>query len=230
MHNSKSALVDSKPPPSYHSTPMYSFEYDRSSLPALETKTALECLLQWNLDASSLHVSTYRVFGPFSRSSKNDDYEQLLKDFVASPAFAEQLQPGGSCRQPVALEYTSLTNNVRSLAFFDKIKDCSGIISSGGEIKGCFEDTYGGIIVNDMLREVILNPDSEYSDIFAAEDKSQLLYVLFSILVLGMQALFPHPYHTSLLLHVRILYITVIFSHCSQLLFVVLFVFMVWYV
>lgn len=172
---------------------MYSFEYDRSSLPALETKTALECLLQWNLDASSLHVSTYRVFGPFSRSSKNDDYEQLLKDFVSSPAFAEQLQPGGSCRQPVALEYTSLTNNVRSLAFFDKIKDCSGIISSGGEIKGCFEDTYGGIVVNDMLREVILNPDSEYSDIFAAEDKSQLLYVLFSILVVGMQALFPYP-------------------------------------
>ena len=164
---------------------MYSFEFNRSSLPALETKTAKECLPQWNLDASSLHVSTYRVFGPFSRSSKIEDYEQLLKDFVASAAFAEHLQPGGSCRQPVNVEYSPLINNVRSLAFFDKIKECSGVISSGEDIKGCFEETYEGIVVNDMLREMILNPDSEYSDMFSTEDKSQLLYAIFCILVIG---------------------------------------------
>ena len=164
---------------------MYSFEYDRSSLPALETKSAKECLLQWNLDTSSLHVSTYRVFGPFSRSSKIEDYEQLMKDFVASPAFAEHLQPNGSCRKPISMEYSPLINNVRSLAFFDKIKECSGVISSGGDINGCFEDTYEGIVVNDMLREMVLNPDSENVDVFSAEDKSQLIYVIFCILVIG---------------------------------------------
>lgn len=164
---------------------MYSFEFNRSSLPALETKTAKESLLQWNLDTSSLHVSTYRVFGPFSRSSKIEDYEQLLKDFVASPAFAEHLQPSGTCRQPVSLEYSPLVNNVRSLAFFDKIKECSGVVSSSGDIKGCFEETYGGIVVNDMLREVVLNPESEYCDTFSAEDKSQLLYAIFCMLVIG---------------------------------------------
>jgi hypothetical protein len=110
----------------------------------------------------------------------------MIREFVSSKAFAEQVNPSGSCRQPVNLDYNLLSNNVMSLAFFEKIKECSGITSGAGSIKGCFEETYNGIVVNDMLREMILNPDSENQDVLSPDDKSQLIYAIFCMLVVGM--------------------------------------------
>ena len=162
----------------------FSFEHVSSGLPSLSSSLGKECLLQWHLDDSSLHVSTYRIFGPLSRSSKGEDYELLIRDFVASSAFRSQVIATGSCRIPVSIETTPLRTSVMSMSFFERLKG-SDVVSSAGNIRGCFEESYEGILVNDLLRDMVINPDSENNYLFSSQDKEQLIYCIFRMLVIG---------------------------------------------
>lgn len=60
-----------------------------------------------------------------------------------------------------------------------------GIISQDGIIRGCNEESYNEIICRDRLREFVANEDSENKDILSESDKSELIYKIFSYLVLG---------------------------------------------
>lgn len=58
-------------------------------------------------------------------------------------------------------------------------------MSESGTIRGCVPDVFGGVSVSDKLRELLVNPDSEYADVFSADQQAELLFHVFRALSVG---------------------------------------------
>lgn len=61
----------------------------------------------------------------------------------------------------------------------------SGIVSSSGYIKKCMDEQHGDMIVSDLLREMLLNEDSERADLYNDEEQNEFIFHIFKILVMG---------------------------------------------
>jgi hypothetical protein len=84
------------------------------------------------------------------------------------------------------VENTKLKTGVRSMDFFDRLLDPEGgIVGPTGNIGGCFEETFDGVSTGDLLRDLMVNPDSANSHIFTEEDKLEFIYKLFRIFTVG---------------------------------------------
>eukprot|EP00428_Durinskia_dybowskii_P078307 CAMPEP_0170360762 /NCGR_PEP_ID=MMETSP0117_2-20130122/3450_1 /TAXON_ID=400756 /ORGANISM="Durinskia baltica, Strain CSIRO CS-38" /LENGTH=157 /DNA_ID=CAMNT_0010615091 /DNA_START=311 /DNA_END=784 /DNA_ORIENTATION=+ len=70
------------------------------------------------------------------------------------------------------------------MEFFDKLEN-SDVVGSGGQIKGCFDETFEGITVGDKLREMLLNELSDNLDLFSPDEKSELIFHLFKTVAVG---------------------------------------------
>lgn len=135
----------------------FSFELISSGLPSLATASAKECLLQWNLDSSILDVKSFRIFGPISRASTVREYENMIASFLESPAHRLNFEVAGEVTVPVSVRTAPLASTVTSMAFFERLKECDAILTPSGNIRGCFEEIFDGIIVNDCLREMLVS-------------------------------------------------------------------------
>ena len=161
------------------------------------TYTPLECqlesmssydsrsmLLQWNLDNDALQVHRFR-FGGFglSNSSFASDYDLLLKDFFRTKENLHKLGiDAESIAVPLTVTYDTLQTSVMGMEFFDRLGD---YVAPNGSIRGCFEEVIEGVPVNDLLRDVLINTDSDNFSLFSEDDKQQYIYQLFAMLVLG---------------------------------------------
>jgi hypothetical protein len=135
----------------------FTFEIISSGLPSLTTASAKECLLQWNLDSSILDVKSFRIFGPISRASTVKEYENMIASFLESPAHRGNFEVTGEATVPVSARTVPLACTVSSMAFFERLKECDAIVTPSGNIRGCFEEVFDGIIVNDCLREALVS-------------------------------------------------------------------------
>ena len=54
-----------------------------------------------------------------------------------------------------------------------------------GSIKGTFDDYVDGMHIQSLLKEMMIKEESEYYEVFTPEEKRQLLYVIFQLLVIG---------------------------------------------
>jgi len=59
------------------------------------------------------------------------------------------------------------------------------VISQTGSIRGCFEERYNDIIVNDLLRDLMVNEDSENSGLFPLKERNELLFRIFKCIIIG---------------------------------------------
>jgi len=59
------------------------------------------------------------------------------------------------------------------------------IVGPGGRIKGCFDEVFDGITASDLLREYLLNENSEKSGIYSENEKKELIFQIFRIFVIG---------------------------------------------
>lgn len=72
-----------------------------------------------------------------------------------------------------------------SMEFFDRLVT-AGIVGQDGSVRRCFDETFDGCTVSDLLREMLLNPDSQHSDLFARDDdQEEFIFQLFRALVIG---------------------------------------------
>ena len=160
--------------------------YDIVALPA--TANTLECcsssdaktqLLQWNLD-QTLQFQKFRFTGAFDSAS---DYDRLLKDFLRNAECCAGLGIGGTPETPLKLQCDELTTECMSMEYFDRLEENG--ITTNGHIRGCFEEVYDGMTVQDKLRELLINEDSENACIYSEKERKELIYVLFKLLVVG---------------------------------------------
>lgn len=139
--------------------------------------------MQWNLD-SNLTVEKFKFNGLFS-ANNSSDYDRILRDFFRDSVAMSRIQIEGTpSGVPLVIESQQVSTNVMSMEFFDRLENFD-IISTGGQIRGCFEEYFDGIQCGDKLREVLLNEDSENASIYTPSDKLELIYILFRIFVVG---------------------------------------------
>lgn len=176
---------------------LFSFtQLDDPQVNCLATSETKEQLLQYNLD-KSLQIFRFRFVGNISSNSAAD-YDQLCKDFFTSGCFPA-LQCSGSPSLPLDYQFTQLGTNIMNMDFFDRITEAGmlslrdnscikclvGIAGETGTIRGCFDETFDGILISDQLREVLLNVDSERASLFSEEDRNEFIYNLFRLFVVG---------------------------------------------
>lgn len=58
-------------------------------------------------------------------------------------------------------------------------------MSDSGDVRGCYDDVFDGIHVNDKLRELLVNPESENAHVFSPEQQRELIFHVFKALCVG---------------------------------------------
>jgi hypothetical protein len=81
------------------------------------------------------------------------------------------------------MQVEELGTSVKSMTFFDRLNEAD--ICFNGHIRGCFEDVFSGMTVNDKLREMLINEESENCFVYTAAEKRELLYVIFKLFAVG---------------------------------------------
>lgn len=164
-------------------TEVFSFSpLDHSTFESLSSREHKEALFQWNLD-SILKTFSFRFTGTFVSTSM-DDYRKLLVEFFSNQHVLDFLGLSGVPIKPMEMNMKILSLNVTNMNFFDKFSE-HGLVLPSGDIRGTFDDIFDGISVGDVVRESLINPDSENSFVFSDEDKNELIYQLFKVFAVG---------------------------------------------
>ncbi len=138
-------------------TDEYSFQFMSSELEIVQKALEIrEQLLQYNLNAETNNLMFYkfRFHGQFN-GNLTSDYDTLLREFFSSPEVVAALQVTGEVNLPVIVKYSQLGLNVVSMDFFQEKLNESNVLSAEGRIRGCFDETYDGILVS--FRQIIIN-------------------------------------------------------------------------
>jgi cilia- and flagella-associated protein 300 len=152
---------------------------EKNGLSCLESSDAKTMILQWNLD-KTLEFKKFRFTGAFDG---NSDYDRLIKDFLRNNECTSTLGITGTPSAPFKMNTIELNTEIMSMNFFDKLEEND--ICHNGHIRGCFEEIYDGLTVNDKLRDMLVNEDSDNAFIFTESEKKEFIYNIFKMLVVG---------------------------------------------
>lgn len=175
----------------FEELPPFEFNYVNDALlETLSHKDNKDCFLQWNVD-TCMKAYMHRFVGHFESTSGSAgqdsivdaEYIRLLKDFLKDVGVHNLLGFNGTPATPFKVNCKVLKTNAMSMNFFDRLSEYD--IVSNGHIKGCFDETFHGITVQDKLREFLLNEDSENNSVYSADEQSELLFQIFKCLVIG---------------------------------------------
>ena len=163
---------------------VYGFEsIDCHIMNIFESREASEMFMQWGLDKDRLSFKRFRFFGGAFNESK-DDYDNLIKALLQNKVVLGDIGISGEPCEPLKYDICELNTKFMTMELFDRLKD-SNIISDNGSIRGCFNEVYDGVSVDDLLNDLFVNPDSDNIDLFNNDEKNELLYQLMRIFVLG---------------------------------------------
>lgn len=142
-----------------------------------------EMLLQWGLD-KCMTFGRFRYSGRHLNTS--EDYMAAISEFLKHASGYGIMGVNGRMEElntnsPPGMEELNLTQ--LSMDMFNKLEP--DIISATGNIRGCFEERYNDITINDLLRDMLVNEDSENSSLFPFREKNELLFRIFKCLVVG---------------------------------------------
>lgn len=126
----------------------------------------------------SLKIEKFRFTGSIL-SNLQSEYDRLLGDFFTNKEVLSKLEVASS--NP-SIHMDLLSTSVMSMDFFDRLDE---YVAPNGNIRGCFEETYDGIVCQDLLRELLLNIDSENSSLYSSNDRNQYIYHLFKLICIG---------------------------------------------
>ncbi|CEG47263.1 uncharacterized protein PHALS_03910 [Plasmopara halstedii] len=172
------------------------FEHLPEALPVLRDYEIQQKLLQWNL-IDSLHLHRFLVH----RRMPIEADEALLSEFFQDkntrrilPKISAHLGSYNDITDPsksdkaFSLHFERLRVSVTSMAFFEKL-ELMGIVARDGSIRGCMDEDFDGCRSEDLLTEMLSNPDSDNRNVFSMEDQQEFIFHLFSALVIGGGAL-----------------------------------------
>lgn len=98
---------------------------------------------------------------------------------------SSQLPSEGWVSKDGAVEWKQLRVTITTMAFFDKFFG-AGIVGADGALRRCLDEVFDGCTASDLLREMLVNPDSENRDVFLEDgEQDEFLFQLFRALVIG---------------------------------------------
>lgn len=101
-------------------------------------------------------------------------------------------------------QYNRKIDNVLMVNFYYDTP--SDIITETGYIRGCFEEDFHGILVQDKLREMLLNPHSENSQVFSDSLKNEFLFHLLKLVSVGGCMCQAEEYFTPIKNAIKLMY------------------------
>jgi hypothetical protein len=157
--------------------------------PSITGRDTRDWWAKWGL-ADHLRVCSLRYDQRFQAT----EAAAFLRDLLASPALRASLplcdRRGGSVPLTGAVAsvaFESVPATALSMDFFDRLaSDAAGIVVGGsGYIKKKLEEEVDGVTIGDLLRDALLNEESEGWSLFSAAEREQLLFRLFKMVVTG---------------------------------------------
>ena len=67
---------------------------------------------------------------------------------------------------------------------FERLQE-EGLVSEGGRMRGCMPELYDGVESGTLVREMILNEDSEQYLVYDDQEREEFLFRIFKHLVIG---------------------------------------------
>ena len=89
----------------------------------------------------------------------------LGRSFVNDPAVGATLGTS-SVEDITGVSVTPLSCSVLNMIFFDAVTTDNEVVTSTDLIRACMDETFDGITIQDKLREMLVNPDSENCHLF----------------------------------------------------------------
>ncbi|GMI01784.1 hypothetical protein TrVE_jg7205 [Triparma verrucosa] len=146
-----------------------------------KTTKAKDLLQKWNL-SPDLKVIKFRIEGHMRR-----DPESLLatcKAVVSDPTVCASL--GVAIPDtPDEIKIDSLSSTVLNMNFFDVLMQDDEVVTSTDMVRACMDETFDGVTIQDKLREMLVNSDSENGCIFTEAQKNEFIYHMLKLVVVG---------------------------------------------
>lgn len=117
--------------------------------------------------------------------------DSFCKDFMTDDVVLSCIEcmasSGSWCRLPSKVHSVSVEEipcTILSMDFFDRLKEYN-IVRESGHISKCFDEYYEGIQISDELRKMLLLEDSDNYECYSEDERSELLFRLFSHICIG---------------------------------------------
>jgi len=116
-----------------------------------------------------------------------------LRDFFSDEAVQEHFRVLAKGREWVAprgsleaVEVEVVPTTLTSMTFFDRLEEADPpVVRSNGDLVKCFDNFIDGVQISDLLRDLLLNEESEHAELFAEEEGAGLLSRIFFPLARG---------------------------------------------
>lgn len=155
---------------------MQSFVTVADSLPGFAVPEVKERLEKWNVK-QGMTTHKFRFTTPF----KKGDEQTLAAALADNAAVRDAL---GLAPSDDPLVVTPMRSSVVNLAFFDRLQE-AGLVADAGYIRQMAEEMVDGVPINDHVRDVLINPESEHADLFSEADRLEFLFFIFTVLCVG---------------------------------------------
>mmetsp|Transcript_29740 Transcript_29740/g.43894 ORF Transcript_29740/g.43894 Transcript_29740/m.43894 type:complete len:280 (-) Transcript_29740:1603-2442(-) len=139
---------------------------------------------KWNL-TPGLIVRRFRINNSFGKREE----KLVLRDFLKDESVLSSLgcpsnmsKTKGDNGDDILMQ--PLSCQVMNMKFFEPLYQ-SGIISDTEYIRGCFDIDIDGITMQDKLRELLANPDSDNAHAFSVEDRNEFLFHILCLVCIG---------------------------------------------
>mmetsp|Transcript_42415 Transcript_42415/g.131921 ORF Transcript_42415/g.131921 Transcript_42415/m.131921 type:complete len:260 (-) Transcript_42415:108-887(-) len=129
-------------------------------------------------------MCTFRV----EQQVQPDEMQVMLEAFFRDREVLGVLQQLTGLRvfspERLHVNWERMGTKVTSMSFFNKFQDC-GAIGKSGHIRGRLDEDCEGVLLHNLIQEVILMEESELYDTFSEQDRKEFLFRILSHLVFG---------------------------------------------
>lgn len=165
---------------------MFSFTAQpQKELPSFSVKTQRELFEKWGM--VQMNVQTFSYDNYFELESKEDFVKSFFDDVVASIAFKTFVKGSPCClghiRKAKYFKVKHFHSTITNMDFFDRLTN--SVVRSCGSIKKCFDEMIDDVLISDELRKMMISDESEYTNLFSADEKEEFIYAIFLQIVLG---------------------------------------------
>ncbi|GMH71993.1 hypothetical protein TrRE_jg7571 [Triparma retinervis] len=108
----------------------------------------------------------------------------LVRSFVNDPSVSAALGTS-PVDIPDEISVSPLSCTVLNMNFFDAVAADNEVVTSTDLIRACMDETFDGITIQDKLREMLVNPDSENCHLFEEAQKKEWIYHLLKLVCVG---------------------------------------------
>lgn len=156
-----------------------------------------ELFAKWGMDQTNTFLS-FR----FDERFTLEKFESFCRDFFHSPNVRAALSLPSSASSSSASGATPRgmgcckivpTTAVR-MDFFNRLKEEGMVTPETGRIRQCMPEYYDGIESGSMIREMVLNEDSEHALVYDEDEKDEFLFRVFRHLIVGGGMCQPEEY------------------------------------